>query len=485
MPLQLDDIVRVTASAAPGGARGREFGRGLFLTTDETLDQSGPGKVRTYANMSEVADVFTAENEPYKAAQTYFSQSPYPRGLVIARWPTESRPWVLTGGSAPALLATLKAITAGTLEFEGQTTATFDLSSATTLADIASLAQTAIRALAGMTEVEASYDSAGKRFSVSAPFPITGPLAGSAAGDFGLDTGAVKDGQTAESIAEAMEAIKTYEMGWYFVAVDSSIADTDSVLDVAAWVESKKHMLAADSHDVGALTAQEDTSLAARLSVLESERVFVVWSDTEDYKALSLAARFSTVNFDGANTLITGKFKSLPGTLSDVIDSASKRELDRKRINHYSPFGGDNILAEGWTLKPGGWIDVQFWLDWIVNRIQTDVYNLLRRHPTRVPQTREGLASIKSTIESVCEAGRRNGGIATGKVSESLAGDIRLATGNLDFDGTLNRGYLIAVGSFDSQSQQNRDERLSPPFRVFLKGSGAIHFADIELSFEN
>ena len=111
------------------------------------------------------------------------------------------------------------------------------------------------------------------------------------------------------------------------------------------------------------------------------------------------------------------------------------------------------------------------------------MYNLLRQHPTRVPQIAEGLASIEAAIERVCEAGRRNGGLAPGRVSETVANDIRLAINNPDFDGFLTRGYLVVVGSIADQLEQDRNARKAPPARVWITGSGAMHSATIILTF--
>ena len=267
-----------------------------------------------------------------------------------------------------------------------------------------------------------------------------------------------------------MSAIGALDDSWYFVALNSGITVAIDLLALSRWVQAaNNYMLALDVTGDSVLVQGESTSLAAQIAVLEPERTFLVWSRTSDHKALSLAGRLSTVNFDGQNTLITAKFKSLPGTVPDVLTTAQKEELDRKRVGYYTRFGPDAIFAEGW-LTNGDWIDVRYWLDWLSLTIQFEVYGLLRQHPTRVPQTDAGIASITAAVERVCEAGRRNGGIAPGVVSEVLANDIRLATGNPSFDGLLTLGYLVSVGRVADQSQANRDARIAPPISVWLKG---------------
>ena len=389
-------------------------------------------------------------------------------------------------------------IGAGSLTWHGSAISV-DFTGADSYDDVASILQAALRAVtasarADLRSASVEYDPAGF-FQVSlgfrmngSPYPIVGfvlDVSQGAASALGLDStsgGSIVQGHASEPIEDAMDAISGLDDGWYFVTVDSSITTGSDLLALSRWVQAKTHMLALDVVDEGVLTPNESTSLAAQLSALEQQRTFLVWSRTRDNKALSLAGRLSSVNFEGQNTLITPKFKSLPRTVSDIVTAAQKKELDRKWVGYYTRFGPDAIFAEGWT-QSGDWIDVRYWLDWITKAIQNEVYSLLRQHPTRVPQTAEGLASIEAAVERVCEAGRRNGGIASGRVSEAVANHIRLATNNPAFEGFLPTGYLVAVGSIADQLQIDRDARRSPTIRVWLKGSGAIHHITIGLVF--
>ena len=390
-------------------------------------------------------------------------------------------------------------IGAGSLTWQGYTISGLDFTAAASYDDVANIVQTSLRAVtasgrADLRSASVEYDPAdffraslGFRTNGD-PYPINGfkvDVAQGAASALGLDNasgGSIDPGHASETIGDAMDAISGLDDGWYFVTVDSSITTGADLLSLSRWVQAKAHMLALDVVDEGVLTPNESTSLAAQLSALEQQRTFLVWSRTRDNKALSLAGRLSSVNFDGQNTLITPKFKSLPATTPDIVTTAHKEEMDRKWVGYYTRFGPDAIFAEGWT-QSGDWIDVRYWLDWIISAIQDEVYNLLRQHPTRVPQTAEGLASIEAAIERVCEAGRRNGGLAPGRVSEAVANDIRLASNNPAFEGFLPAGYLVAIGSIADQLQIDRDARRSPTIRVWLKGSGAMHYVTIGLVF--
>ena len=502
MTLSIDSVVEVRAQIAPQGVLRREFGRTLFLypgaeSTDLGViaaNRARDLRVNAYSGVAGVAGDYAATHAARQAASIHFQQQPYPRDFLTAGWFAAGAATYLVGAerSGATALTTIKGLGATSLPIAGQEVSV-DLNvtgtGATGYGNVASALQTAIRMIANPDLSGAVVSYADNHFVVRIlnGADLGGVSSGTAAEGLGLAEGAAYHrGTPAETQAEALDRIAAANAGFYFLTVSPDIyTDPAHALAVAKWASGNGVQLLIDSVDTGALTPNESTSIPAQLSALEYDRTSVVWSRAGDHKAVSLAGRLSTVNFDGQNTLITAKFKSLPGTLADELTTAQKAEIDRKRLNHYSPFGGDNILAEGWTLKPGTWIDVRYWLDWFVNAVQTEVYNLLRTSPTRVPQTTLGLSSIQGAVERACVAGRRNGGIAPGRISELLANDIRIATGNREFDGFLTRGYLVSVGPLEEQSQSDRNERRAPPTKVWLKGSGAIHSADIELIFEN
>ena len=102
-----------------------------------------------------------------------------------------------------------------------------------------------------------------------------------------------------------------------------------------------------------------------------------------------------------------------------------------------------------------------------------------------MPQTPDGIKAVQNVIEAVCERGIVNGGIAPGQLAPSLANEVQQATGNNDFNGFLTTGYLVYIRPLALQSRADRTARKSPPAQVWAKGSGAIHFLDIAVIFEN
>ena len=493
MALDLSSIVDVRADIAPQGLLQREFGRTLFLVRHDVTRPFE--RLRVYSNFDQVGADYGPEDAAYQAALIYFQQQPFPRNLLIGTWlnaAVDSR----IVGTAPATVAEIQAFGTVTVSFNGEDMS-LALGTPTYYDEIATTLQTAIRALTfdGADDIEVEYDPTRGAFVVTiplqdnAPVPIAASLftsTGNAAVALGLsvEAGAQHtEGHGSETILEALNALGQDD--WYFIAVENALVDTYQVTTLAAWVATQPRMLALDTAQAEVLTTGDTTSYAAQLAALDYDRTFMVWSATQDYKALSLAARFSSVNFAAPKGLITGMFKKLRGTRLDLLTPTQKAELNRKQVNYYSPFGGDSILTEGWTLSAGAWIDVRYLLDWLVNATQVAVYNLFLQTPWRVSQTEAGLATIQAVVQNVCEQGVLNGGIAPGQVSEALAAEIRQVTGNMSFDGFLSAGYLVHIGSVAAQPQADREARKSPPVRVWLKGPGAVQRVDVRLTFTN
>ena len=146
--------------------------------------------------------------------------------------------------------------------------------------------------------------------------------------------------------------------------------------------------------------------------------------------------------------------------------------------------GTSIIASDGTTFGPGKrYIDARYFIDWMVDAIQTDVFNLFNTS-NKLPNTIDGVAAIKNVISDVCEQGVQNGGIAPGVTSEALSAEIRSVTGNRNFDGTLNNGYLVHAGNPAALTQSQRDERDTVAFNVWVKLSGAIHNVVVNLTFE-
>lgn len=493
MTLEISDIVRVTDRLQPIGALRRELGITLLVTTDDTvLAGSGSGRLRSYGNLDALIADFGSSGSVVNSATRYFGQRIFPRNLLVGRWRNADVATFIYGG-APDTAATIEAISDGSFSIGGVNfTATDFDNSAPTYDTIATVLQAKLRTNAGNAFQNASvtYSATNSRFEIQFPnFPdFNGVFAAHTAGTgtdvsslLGLtaDDGAVQlVGGAQETIAQALTALNELNDSFYFGILDSAFNGTQTMLDASAWFgAAQRKEFIAESNEDDVTDTNDAATFAARLSALQAPRTLLLWSGTSDQKAASVAAFLSAIDFTQPRGIRTLKFKPLPGTTPDNITQAQKTELDRKRINHYSPYGGINMVAEGW-LGSGDFVEVRFWLDWFVEAIQVAVFNHL--YSNEVPMTRAGLTTIRNVVAGVCRQGLSNGGLAPGRVNAAMEGEIKQVTGR-PFDGNLNNGYLIYVPDIEAT---NRESRRSPGIRIWGRGGSAVHFANISIDFQ-
>ena len=442
---------------------------------------------------TDVEDAYGVTPAAYLAARSYFAQVPYPSDLKVGAWFVAGAMGHVVGGTGQTgatQLTALKALGSSAFVIGGQSV-TVDLNvtgtGTTGYTAIATAIQTAIQAIAApdLSAATCTYDAipGAYRVAITVGVTISGPMSGAGAVAVGLSGAGSRylPGVPVETVGQALSRIDTIDSGWYWVVPAPSIAtDATNALALGTWVNGHDKQTIIDQSGDAVLVANETTSIAAQLSAQASDRVSVLWSNTADFKAASAAARLSSVDFEAFESLPVLFGKNLPGRVPDNIGlQVQVDELDRKRLNYYVSVGGTNIVRPGQTVAPRWWIDTRFWLDWLIDRIRRDLFHLLTTVP-RIPLTPRGLGRIQATVEAVCEAGRFNGGIFPGRVSEATSNDIRRTTGSA-FDGFLGRGYLVYVTPVVTEAQ--RTARQAPPTTVWLRGSGAVNFLEVTLTF--
>ncbi len=114
-----------------------------------------------------------------------------------------------------------------------------------------------------------------------------------------------------------------------------------------------------------------------------------------------------------------------------------------------------------------------------VNAIQTDLFNVLKISPTKIPQTIQGVNQLLDQANNTSRQFVRAGVFAPGTWSNPTTfGDKDTFKHNIE----QNRVYWIA-GSLANQPQQDRADRKSPVLQGAVKNSSSIHLADIIINF--
>jgi hypothetical protein len=182
-----------------------------------------------------------------------------------------------------------------------------------------------------------------------------------------------------------------------------------------------------------------------------------------------MIARAFTVDFNANNTTITLKFKQEPGLVAETITETQAATLKAKNINVFVNYNNSTAIIQEGVMANGYFFDEVHGTDWLQNRVQTDVYNLMYQSPTKIPQTDAGTILSSPRSKSSMAAAVNNGLVASGVWN--AAGFGQLSQGD-----TLTSGFYVYAPLVATQSQSDREARKSVPIQVAAKLAGAIHF---------
>ena len=495
MSLDLNNIVRVSDSIQAVGVLRRVFGIGLLITNDQSM---GEDRVRVYSDFGALSKDFADTSDVYKGGQKWFSQSPFPRNLVVGKYVDAATAGYVKGGQitdTPAAIAALVATGKIAISINGTSHEVApDFTNVTTYADVASTVQNSLTT-AGATVTVVYNPLSGGLDITTTNTGVAATIGYATVPTSGIDLSVIlkintatglsnSNGVDSESIIDAFNAIKSANDSFYFVALAHNILSNALILELSDFIETGRYMLTVVTNDISTLIPNETSSLAYQLYQKQPSRTWMTYNSLNDYVDLSIAARFSSVDFNSGNSVITAKFKQLPTIAPDELSLAQVEELERKRVDYYTKFADRAVYSEGVSFNSDVYIDVRYALDWFVNAIQVDVFDLLYASG-RIAQTDAGEASVVAVIDNVCRQAITNGMIAGGKVSEAMRADIIATTGNSKFDGNLNQGYLIWSQPTAAQSESDRAARKATAKKVWLKSSGAIHSVEIAINLEN
>ena len=476
--LPVSRVVNVAVEMSPTAAARRTFGSCLILGDSDIIDTDE--RIRLYSSISDIATDFGISSREYLAAQAFFSQSPQPTQVYIGRWAKSATAGRLRGrtlSSAEQDISLFTAITTGTLSLTidgaSKSMASIDLSAETNLNGVASQISSALG-------VSGSCAWTGERFV------ITSATTGTSSTVATTDTGTLSSlmgfagsatsvaGVAAESLASAITALLDYNT-WYMVCVAPDASD-DSIVEAAGLIEaaSPSRMIGFTTQNSTEIDSTASSTLGSRLKGLGYNRTILVYSSDSPVAAASVFGRMATINFEGSNTTLTLKFKQLPGVTAENLRSSQAEALKSHNVNAFCAYQNDtSILQEGIT--SGGWfIDETHGLDWLQNRVETDLWNLLYTSK-KVGQDESGATAIVSCVNKSLEQGVTNGLIAPGVWN----GD---AFGALESGDTLSTGYYVYIQPFDEQSQSDREARKAPPIQIAVKLKGAVHFINVTIT---
>lgn len=473
----ISEYVNVSIAIAPTPQALNGFGSLLCLSPDAsggTNPITTQERIRLYSSMEAVAADFPS-GAINKAATAYYAQQPKPLYFYAGLVNDTATPGRAVSSDLP-VLATLQQVDAGgfTISIDGvvKTITAVDLSAATSLTEVASIVQAKLEVAAtGTTCVYIdgvfviSSPTTGSTSSVSV---ASADIDGLAAGMLLLDAVLVS-GASAETITSALSACEDIDNGFYGIVLDSDYDDIeDTILEVSDWTQARTKVFFNTTSDPDVLTVSNATTVAGLISDKSNSRTITTYApSTNTYAGASVAGRAFTVNFEGTNTTITLMYKKLPTIPVAKLSSSQNAKLNEINCNVFLDVGGNAFYAES-KMADGSYFDTIHGTDWLQNRIETDVFNLLYQSTTKVPYTDTGISMIIQKVEQGLRQGVRNGLIAPGNTT----------------DGTyLELGYRIDYVPVSDVSSADKGNRIYRGITFVAVGAGAIHKVTITGSF--
>ena len=502
--LGLDEIINITTTVQAGGTIRTEFGTGLLLTTSTAIPAGGPRKCQYFRNSAAVSSVFGSDPQVLNDSGVWFQADPAPKALYIGRWAESAVNTRMVSGVVDATQSEIDGISNGSFVLGGNEVTGIDFTSGTngdSFPNIANYLQDRINSISSISGATVSYSSTTKRFTID--FGTTDDVgAFTSLASPGTDLTTLFRLETAEQNATG-DDIATYDLGSDSETVEEALnrcvalatagapvaimmagdmpatygsSNTSVVSEVSAFAQKDDYMYSFIETSTGALTANESTSTLASAFAGQRSHVIPVYSrgatPGERYGPrpdIGILAKLSSQSFDLPSSIITLVPKTLPGVNTSTVTSTQLNELERKRANVYTTVGGLPTLLGGTTARTGVWADAQYWLFWLKNEMERSIFEAMRS------SKRLSNATLTDTINDVMSKAVRSGGANPGgKVSNSIRDDIRRATGNHEFDGVLQNGFVLWIDPPQDQTDADRAARVSR-FTVWVAPSEAIH----------
>lgn len=499
--LGIEEVIDISTTVQAGGTIRSEFGTGLLMVTDDAIPAGGSRKITRFAQQSAVAALF-GNGRVASDSAVWFGADPKPRALYIGRWAQAAVNTRLVSGPVTATQPTIKAITDGSyrLKSTDDTGITFaGVGDGDSFTEIAAHFQDQLRTITGLSTATVEWGASTSRFtidfgttddvgafetaesSVGTDLTVAFSLAASAGADYW-------PGRATEDLSAAVTDCVGLATAGAPVALmlgsdipttytNSDGATVTSTTEMRNYAQAGDFMFALLDTSTGALTTGESTSALASANAAQQSHVIPVYSrgdtiGTETYPPrpdIAIMAKLSSQRFNQPQSIITLVPKPLPSTGFTTLSQNQRQELERKRACVYTTVGGSPSLLGGFTAKSGVWADAQWWLLWLKNEMEVTIFEGMRS------SKRFDVAELTDAVNRVMNKAIISGGAKPGgRVSDPIKHDIRDATGNHEFDGILQNGYLLYVDPPGAQTDADRNARIGR-FTIWVAPSDAIH----------
>lgn len=477
-------VINITVTREDLGVGIPGFGVLNIAGTSTTIPESE--LIRFYESITEVGNDFAATTEEFKAAETYFSQSPRGQKIAISRLADVAATSAkLVGLALVSNLAYFQAITDGefkaTIDGDAQDITGLNFTAAVDLDGVAAIIETALQAVGtgGYTLATCTYDSLANKFTITSgttgatstiaqlatvTTPAGTDISGPTNTGLNMQSGVVTNGVDAASdIVSKIQAIQAASDEWYGLMFTNGIRDNSDVIDTATYIESQFKIFGTVSNNAEVLDSSVSDDIISQLQALTFARTFANYSSfTAQYSESSVFARMFGVDFQAANSTITMNLKNLPGI---TVESITQNQLDTikaKGGNVFVKIGGHNVYMVG-QMVDGEFIDIIQNVDWLNQAMRNDVFALLVNAATKIPFNDPGIRAVEQAMRISLDQGVLN----------------TMLTASRDSQGNLLPAYEITVPRLIDINPIDRANRELKGVSFIGRLAGAIHTVTI------
>lgn len=491
--LPVSRLINVGVVLTPAGAIAQSLSQLLLLSTLSVIDPVE--RYRVYASLTAVGIDFGSTTDEYKAAQSWFSQTPRPPSIMIGRWCKATayggiRGRLIVPGSSSSLIASWNAITTGSFAYQVDggslvNVTGLNFSAAADLNGVAAIINTAITAVATCV-----YNASYQRFEInSKTLGASSSISVLSAAGSGTDiparlqctsadllTGAyLYTGQAAETPGAVYTLFDgNYGQKWYALVATTATDANAIVFGTAVEGSTNKHIYGHTSSDATMLLTTDVSSVGYQAFALSLTRTLLQYSSTTPYAVCSALSKLLSVDYGGQNTTITLMYQGEPITIAENLNVNQANALESKNVNVFVAYdNGTAIFEQGTMSARGVFADQITDIDAFAVTVQTRLFNVLYTNGRKIPQTDQGTHILVTTIEDVGTQFVGNGTLAAGQWNSG-------GFGTLQQGDNLPKGFYVFAPPVATQDPAIRAQRISVPIQCACKLAGAIH--DVNLS---
>lgn len=431
MSIDITRYVQITSGvAATGGVAQREL-IGRLFSEDAKVPTNG---VLEFTSAANVGAYFGTGSVEYARAAFYFAfiskSLSAPRKLSFARHARTASPARIYGSVPIGSLLAFQAVTAGTLSLTiGAQTANLtglNFSSAVSLANVASILQTALQLAAGnqFTTASVAYDATSGSFNLvassgqtaAAEISVNAAAGGSIAALMGWSVGAVFSPATpVQTITEALTVSTGISNNFGSFAFVSTSLTVDETLEAATWNAARNVEFIFSART----TAANAVSLSAALLAKAGAGVTLAPLTTEYPEMLPMMVLAAT-NYARPGSVQNYMFYQ--GALTPSVTTDTLADLyDPLRVNYYgqTQTAGQQIsfYQRGVLMgDPTAPVDMNVYANeiWFKDAANAAIMALLLALP-RIPANADGRGQILAILQDPINQALNNGTISVDK----------------------------------------------------------------------